>query len=46
MENQEAHRRAKRRVEAKIGFFFHLIVYIVVNAMLIIINLSTATEYL
>ena len=46
MENQEAYQRAKRRVEAKIGFFSHLAVYIVVNALLIVINVSVSTEYL
>ena len=46
MENQEAYQRAKKRVEAKIGFFIHLTVYIVVNILLVIINFSTSTEYL
>jgi hypothetical protein len=46
MENQEAYQRAKRRVEAKIGFFIHLAIYIIVNCLLIIINLSTTSQYL
>ena len=46
MENQEAYRRAKRRAEAKIGFYIHLAVYVGVNILLIIINLSTSPEYL
>ena len=46
MENQEAYQRAKKRVEAKIGFFIHLTVYIVVNILLVIINFSTSTQYL
>ena len=46
MENHEAYKRAKKRVEAKLGFYIHLAVYIVVNILLIIINLSTSTEYL
>ena len=45
MKNQEAHQRAKKKVEAKIGFYIHLSVYIAVNILLIIINLSTSTEY-
>jgi hypothetical protein len=46
MDNQEAYQRAKRRVEAKIGFYIHLAVYILVNVLLIVINLSTSTQYL
>lgn len=45
MENREAYQRAKKRVEAKIGFYIHLAVYIVVNILLIIINLNTSTQY-
>jgi len=46
MENQEVYQRAKKRVEAKIGFYIHLAVYVGVNILLIIINLSTSPEYL
>ena len=46
MENQETYSRAKKRVEAKIGFYLHLAAYIVVNLLLIIINLATSTGYL
>ena len=46
MESQEAYQRAKERVEAKIGFYIHLAVYVGVNVLLIIINLSTSTQYL
>ena len=45
MNNQEAYKRARRRVEAKVGFYRHLIVYIAVSVLLIIINFSTSTEY-
>lgn len=45
MENEEAYLRAKKRVEAKIGFYIHLAVYAGVNILLIIINLSTSPEY-
>ena len=34
------------RVEAKIGFYIHLAVYVGVNVLLIIINLSTSPGYL
>jgi len=46
MENQEAYQRAKKRVEAKIGLFIHLTVYVAVNCLLIIINLRTNPQYL
>jgi hypothetical protein len=41
MEDRELYERAKQRVEARIGFYKHLAVYVVVNVLLIIINLST-----
>jgi hypothetical protein len=46
MENQEAYVKAKKRVEAKIGFYIHLVFYLGVNALLIIINVTTSTRYL
>ena len=46
MENQEAYQKAKRRVEAKFGFYWHLSVYLVVMTVLVIINLSTWPDYL
>ena len=46
MENQEAYRRGERRAEAKIGFYIHLAVYVGVNILLIIINLSTSPQYI
>ncbi|MCB9433218.1 MAG: 2TM domain-containing protein [Ardenticatenaceae bacterium] len=46
MNNQEAYQRAKKRVTAKVGFYRHLTIYIAVNILLIIINVSTSTEYL
>ncbi len=45
MENREAYQKAKKRVEAKIGFYIHLAVYVVVNILLIIINLNTSSQY-
>jgi hypothetical protein len=45
MENQEAYQGAKRRVEIKLGFYGHLGMYLAVNALLVIINLVTSTEY-
>ena len=46
MENEETYQRATRRVEAKIGFYIHLAVYVGVNILLIVINLVTAPQYL
>ena len=46
MEREETYKRAKRRVEAKIGFYIHLAVYIGVNILLLIINLTTSPQYL
>ncbi len=46
MEDQEAYQRAKRRAEAKIGFYIHLAVYVGVNILLVVINLSTAPQYI
>ena len=46
MEDQEAYQRANRRVGAKLGFYRHLGVYLGVNALLMMINLSTSAEYI
>ena len=40
MENQETYQRARKRVEAKIGFYIHFAIYIAVNILLIIINIQ------
>lgn len=44
MNDQTASRQAKQRAEAKYGFYIHLAVYILVNALLVAINLSTSPE--
>ena len=46
MEDQEAYKRAKKRVEAKIGFYIHFMVYVGVNILLILINFLTSPQYL
>ena len=46
MENQEAYKRAKKKVEAKFGFYIHLSIYIAVNILLLIINLRTSPQYI
>jgi len=45
MQDQDSYQRAKKRVEEKVGFYIHLSIYIVVSTLLIIINLSTSTQY-
>jgi hypothetical protein len=46
MEHQEAYEKARKRVEAKIGFYIHLAVFVGVNLLLIVINLVTAPGHL
>jgi len=46
MENEKNYKKAKKRVEVKIGFFIHLLVYLLVNTMLIAINLSTSSDHI
>jgi hypothetical protein len=42
MENKNSYERAKERVEGKIGFLIHLVVYVLVNGLLIVVNLITS----
>ncbi len=44
MEDHEAYNRAKKRAEAKLGFYVHLSVYIVVCTLLVVINLFTSPD--
>lgn len=46
MENKEVYEKAKKRVEEKLEFYIHLLVYIVVMAMLIYLNYSTSPQHL
>jgi hypothetical protein len=46
MEQQGAYRTAERKVEARLGFYGHLGIYILVNALLVVINFLTSPEYL
>jgi hypothetical protein len=46
MSEQETYERAKKRVEAKIGFYIHLAAYVGVNLLLMIINLTSSPQYL
>ena len=46
MENQEAYERASKRVAAKMSFFIHLTIYVVINLLLVVINLVTSPGHL
>jgi hypothetical protein len=46
MDEQARYERAKKRVEEIKAFYMHLVSYIVVNAVLVILNLLTSPEYL
>ena len=46
MQNQDAYEHAKRRVEAKLGFYIHLAVYVAVNILLVVLNLVFSPGYL
>jgi len=46
MDNDKKYEAAKKRVEAKFGFFIHLAVYVLVNGLLITINLIRSNEVL
>ncbi len=40
----ESYKRAEERVEKKLGFYVHLAVYVLVNAVLITIDLSRSPD--
>jgi hypothetical protein len=40
MENPTPYEKAKKRVDEKLGFYTHLAVFVLVNAVIIIINLT------
>ena len=45
LSEEEIYARARKRVEAKKGFFIHLTVYLVVNAILVLIWAMTGRGY-
>lgn len=45
MTGDEQYRKAKERVEAKMGFFVHLAAYVIVNLVLYYINTTTSPGY-
>lgn len=45
MKNQQAYANAKKKVEARMGFYIHLVIYLVVNTFLVILNLTFTKDY-
>ena len=43
MNRSEDYHRAKKRLEARRGFLAHLVVFALVNALLIVLNLASGT---
>lgn len=46
MQERDAYEAARRRVEAKLGFYIHLVVYLAVNTLLVALNLMYSPQYL
>jgi 2TM domain len=46
MQNEDQLMKATKVVEAKLGFYIHLMVYLVANAGLIAVNLATDAQHL
>ena len=46
MDEQTRYQEAKKRVEEIRGFYMHLVTYLLVNAVLVIINLLTSPQSL
>lgn len=46
MSRSDEFQRTKERLEARRGFFVHLAVYVAVNAGLVVLNLTSAPDYL
>ena len=44
MENDMLYRRAAARVEARLAFYRHIIIYVLVNAFLVILNLTRSHD--
>ncbi len=46
MTNSKQYKKARKKVEAKIGFYTHLCVYMIVNTGLLLMNLGSPDEYI
>ena len=45
MKDQEAYLKTKKRVEDRMGFYIHLMVFLLVNTFLTILNLTFSRDY-
>ena len=45
MKNQEAYTNAKKKVEARMDFYTHLVIYLGINTFLAILNITLGGEY-
>jgi len=43
-EREEAYIRAKKKLEKLVGFYWHLAIYVIINAFIIIVILSNSNE--
>ena len=46
MVHRDSERRARGRAAAKLGFYIHMLAFILVNVLLVAVNLSTTPQYL
>lgn len=46
MDKEQKYKLARKKVEAKIGFYIHAGIFVAVNALLVVINLTTSKEEL
>ena len=44
MDSEHKYKIARKRVEARIGFIIHAAIFVLVNALLVTINLTTAPQ--
>lgn len=44
--DEDAYRRARARVEARLGFYQHATIYLAVNALLVFLNLTRNPDHL
>ena len=45
MKNQEAYTNAKEHVEARMGFYTHLVIYLAINTFLAVLNITLSGDY-
>lgn len=45
MKSEKAYQQAQKKAKDKVGFYYHLFVFVAVIALLTVINLTTNAEY-